>query len=76
MTKKSADWGITAQLANGSDRYYCEPTDRSGQAEWSPRANQARRFPSEREALAEIDRFSTPGAAVKYRVVTLPKRSR
>ena len=71
--KKRVEWGVMVLFSDGTGRYYREPTARQGQADWSPRVNQARRFPSEQRAQSAIDHFSS-NSSVEYRVVSLPKQ--
>jgi hypothetical protein len=74
MPKAAAtEWAIGVRLANGSIRYFCQPTGRQGQEQWSPRENQSERYSSEGEARAQIRSFETSAAAVEYVVVPLSK---
>ena len=70
MSKTAArEWVITVRLPDGAIRYFCEPTDRQGQAEWSPRENQAKRFEVEVDAIRVSRSFATNDVAKEYAVV-------
>jgi len=73
LAKAKAAWGIAIRLEDASRRFYCKTTGRSGQPEWSPRANQARRYDSREGAQNIVDAFKTNGNLVVYEVVELPR---
>jgi len=76
MSKKAPrEWVIIVRLSDGGARYFCEPTGRQGQEEWSPRANQATRFRVEAEAIELSQSFQASVAAKEYIVMPAPTSS-
>lgn len=77
-SSRAGTWGVVVRLADGSLRYYAPHSRRQGQADWSPRESQARRFPSRDEAERQITAFAPYGssgaaATVRYEVVRLAR---
>lgn len=70
--KSSSPWVVVARLADGTVRYLCPPgSRRSGQDDWSPRVNQARRFGSRGDAEEIVATLETNSAAKEYLAIRL-----
>ena len=68
---KQQEWGIVVRMNNGGTLYYCLPTGRQAQEQWSNRENQALRFESQEAADALRRTFSTNAVALEYLVLPL-----
>jgi hypothetical protein len=65
-------WVAAVRLADGSLRYLCPSgTRRGGQDDWSPRANQALRFPSKADAEKVADGFEVNATPKEYLALRL-----
>lgn len=69
---KQQEWGIVVRKNNGAILYYCLPTGRQGQEQWSNRENQALRFESQEAAHSLSQTFATTAVALEYWIVPLP----
>ncbi len=68
---RGPQWVIALRLNDGRRLYYNASLHRQGQADWTPRVNQAQRFETERDAADVSTRFETNDAAKEYQVVRL-----
>lgn len=66
-------WSVVVRLNDGRRLYYSTSRDAQGQAEWTPRLNQAERFATRAEADRLAAAMQTNSAAMEYEVVRLPQ---
>jgi hypothetical protein len=68
------EWGIVVRLNDGTRLFYSSARDATGQADWTPRLNEAERFASEAEAIQTAAPMQTNRSAMEYEVVRLPQQ--
>ena len=71
--ERAPAWGVVVRLNDGRRLYYSASREAQGQAEWTPRLNQAERFPTQADADRLATAMQTNSAAMEYEVVRLPQ---
>jgi hypothetical protein len=68
---RGPEWAIVVRLDDGSRLYYSTRRDAAGQHDWSPFANEAQRFDSEKQAAQAAAPFEINRKAKEYEIVWL-----
>ena len=73
QAERAPEWGVLVRLNDGRRLYYSPSRDTQGQAEWTPRPNEARRFATQMEADRVAAAMQGNDTAMEYQVVRLPQ---